>query len=111
MTEALGRLVLLFLGPRVEANRLGLAQREPTSSSFCYAFLLPCSELTLPLSLGARASVAALEGFAVASASVECLWQVASRCGHSPIAPPEGHLLLNFTIAQAYGLRPPSRIW
>lgn len=51
--------------------------------------------------------MAALEGFGAVLAPVECLWQVASRLGHSLIAPPEGHLLLNFTIAQAYGLTPP----
>lgn len=114
MAEALGRLVLLFLGPRVEANRLGLAQRLLWRAHLLqprYAFPLPLSELALPLGLRAKASVTAPEGFAAASARRDCLWQVASRHGHSPMAPPEGHLLLKFTIARACGLRPPSRPW
>lgn len=73
------------------------------------AFL--CLRTHYPPSLRAQASVAALGGFATVPALVECLWQVASRHGHSLLAPPEGHLLLNFAIARAYGLRPPSRIW
>lgn len=63
------------------------------------------------LSRKAWASVAALDVFAAFPAPVECLWQVASHHGQSLLAPPEGHLLLDFTIARAYGLRPPSRIW
>ena len=107
MTRGVGKLELLFPGPGLATKRLGSALTLCSSA-------LPSSPLSshpLP-SPRAGASMAAPEESAAVLVSVE-RFSGASLAGGlpswaQPTAHPEGHLLLNFTIAQAYGLQSPS---
>ena len=78
MTRGVGKLELLFPGPGLATKRLGSALTLCSSA-------LPSSPLSshpLP-SPRAGASMAAPEESAAVLVSVERLWQVASRPGHS----------------------------
>lgn len=112
MAKAVGRLERLFLGPRVEANRLGSEQRFPSRApplQLCSASLLSFqAPLPQPESKGCSGCTG---GICYGSCSRGASLAGGLCHGHSLVAPPEGHLLLTCTIAQAYGLRPPSQTW
>lgn len=85
--------------------RADVAPQSPHSPALlCFSPLFLNQRLP---GLRAGASMAALEEFATFLVPVEHLWQVVSRRGLSSTAPLAGHLL-SCTVAQAYGLRPPS---
>lgn len=102
MTRGVGNSELLFPGPGLGTKRLGSALTLCSSalpSSPLSSHPSPAREQGLPWLHGGICCSSCFSGASLAGGLLS--WA-------QPTAHPEGHLLLNFTIAQAYGLQSPS---